>query len=279
MYLLGCSARRSTRNASPIAWVRNWVCVYNASVSPNDVSKFDLAVLDADSHPDLATVQQTQTILLGYVSLAEVGNYRWFWREIANEPWVLEKNPNWDSHMIDVREKAWHRFILEKIIPPILENGFDGLFLDTIDTAEYLEKYHQPGKYPGAQAAMVRLIRAMRKQYPDVILVTNRGFSMLGEFGDAIDGVVAESVFTSIDFDKNTTIVQPEFSYQAQLKQLKKMQKKYGLQVLTLDYFTEHNDARIKTVIELAREHEFVPFISSKNLDKIYFHTIEDACK
>ncbi len=276
MFLFGCSVRPGKKRASVISRVRTWVCVYDARVNPADVARFDLAVLDSDSHPDLEKLQESRTVLLGYVSLAEVGDYRWYWEKVSSEPWVLEKNPNWNSYMIDVRQKAWQDLLLDQVIPSILAKGFDGLFLDTIDTAEYLEKYHPNATYPGAEAAMVQLIRRIRKKYPDIFLVANRGFDMLEQIGRSIDAVVAESVFTRIDFENDTTYVQSAPGYQAQLERLERARKKFGIGVLTLDYFKNQADRRIFDVIRLSRSYEFVPFVSTTNLDRIYFHTVKE---
>jgi len=254
--------------------IKNWVCVYTQEVSARDVASFDVAVLDADAHPDLRPSKQANTLTLGYISLGEIASYRWFWNEVSNEPWLLDKNPNWDSFMIDVREEAWHDFLLERIAPRILQKGFDGLFLDTIDTAEYLEKDHPTKKGPGAEKAMVKLIRKLRKRFPNTPIVANRGFSLLPEMASEIDGILAESIFTEIDFGNNTTFIRTEASFEERLELLKNVQEKHKLVVFTLDYFHNKDDARIGKIIELSRLHGFVPFISRKELDTIYFHTI-----
>lgn len=255
--------------------IKTWVCVYDDGVSPADVSKFDLAVLDADSHPPLEQVAST-TLKIGYVSLGEVERQRWFWQKLEGKNLIVGKNPNWDSFMIDVRQKAWHTFVLDTIIPPVLEQGFDGLFLDTIDTAEYLEKYYKKEKFPGAEAAMVKLIQSIRTRYPDVLLIANRGFSILEKIAPVIDGILAESVFTEIDFKNNTTSLREASLYEEQLKKLAIVKREFKLVVFTLDYFNDETDDRINQVIAESRAHDFVPFVSTKELCKIYFHTLAE---
>ena len=80
--------------------MNNWVCVYVDSVAIEDIKKFDLAVLDADAHPNLAPLRDSSTLPVGYLSLGEIADYRWYWDLISTKSWVLDKNPNWGSHFV-----------------------------------------------------------------------------------------------------------------------------------------------------------------------------------
>lgn len=253
--------------------METWVCVYTDDAPVEEIKKFDLAVLDADAHPDLLALRDSQTALVGYVSLGEVGEYRWYWNSISDKPWLLDKNPNWDSRMIDVREPEWSSLLLEQIIPRILVQGFDGLFLDTIDNAEYLEKYHPVKTYPGMQKAMVRLIKSIRQAFPDIYIIANRGFSLLDEIGDSINAIVAESLFTEIDFKNKTTRRLTAAEYEPVVRQLKRVQQKHDLKVYSLDYVA--GTTRVGQIIEKSRLHGFIPYISTPELDTIYAYTLE----
>lgn len=271
--VFGCAGKSKLRRTS-LHEVTSWVCVYSSEVLPQQIAKFDLAVLDADSHPPLSPLKGNTT-LLGYISLGEVADYRWYWPEVADKPWILSRNPNWQSRFVDVREAAWHQIVLNKIIPAVLAKGFDGLFLDTVDTAEYLERYHPGDTYPGAEAAMVRLIRAIRKKYPSIYLVANRGFVILDQIADVIDGVLAESLFSTVDFESNTVRLRPEVEYRDTLAKLRTVQKQSGVQIFTLDYMAKASESERATVIERARREGFRPYISTVRLDTIFTFTSE----
>lgn len=271
----GCTAKHRSRGRLTNLRLANWVCVYNRDAAPEDIQKFDLAVLDADTHPDLSILQRSRTLLIGYVSLGEAAEYRSYWPQVAGKPWLLSKNPNWDSYFVDVRAEEWHRLLTEQVIPEILEQGFDGLFLDTIDTAEYLEKYHSTGRYPGAQAAMVRLIRQIRQEFPEIFIIGNRGFSLLNKTARWLDGIVAESVFTTIDFEQDTVRLRTPDEYARDIALLKRAKKELRLEVLTLDYVPPEEPHEIQAVIARSKELGFQPYISTKELDKIYSYTVE----
>jgi len=275
MFFFGCASRSKRLTQLSDKDLENWVCVYSEDASPDEIRKFDLAILDSDAHPDLSHLRNSRTILLGYISLAEVGEYRWYWPEISTADWILDKNPNWDSWMVDVRETAWHEMVLDKIIPRILADGFQGLFLDTIDTAEYLEKWHPGGKIPGAQEGMIKLVREIRRRYPKIYLVGNRGFSMLDKIGPYLDGVVAESIFTSVDLANDKTLLRSASQYDDKVRQLRRARDKFHLTVLTLDYMNRHLEPQIKNIISISRANGFVPFVSTPQLDTVYHDTLE----
>jgi uncharacterized protein (TIGR01370 family) len=275
MLSVSCAESRKLRGTFEFKGIKNWVCIYNENASVASVNKFDLAILDADAHPDLAELKKLNTILIGYVSLGEVGEYRWYWNLIADKPWILGKNPNWDSNMIDVRAPEWQALVINEIIPKIIDKGFDGIFLDTIDNAEYLEKYRSKKKYYGVQAAMINLIKAIRKKFPSLYIIVNRGFSILNDIGSVIDGVVAESIFTNLDFKNNTVRLLTPNEYYVNIKKLLEVRQRFNLTVFTLDYTDPNDTVHVSSVIAKARKFEFIPYISTAKLDSIYFYTLD----
>ena len=279
MMFFGCAGKKKLTRKAELDDINSWVCVYSSDAQVDEIRKFDLAVLDSDSHPDLAELKESDTLLIGYVSIGEVGDYRWYWNDIKGKPWILDKNPNWDSYMIDVRSDEWHTLLIERIIPKILAKGFDGIFLDTIDNAEYLQRYHPKKKYPMMEAAMVRLIKSIRKNFLSVYLIANRGFAILDEIAGSIDAVVAESIFTTIDFEKNVTRRNKPREYEPTIKQLRKMKRKEGLKILTLDYPNLENESDIEEIIADSHALGFVPYISTPQLDKVYSYTLKGSSK
>ena len=54
----------------------------------------------------------------------------------------------------------------------IREGGYDGIFLDTIDTAS---------AFPQTKEGMIRLVQALRTALPDAPIVLNQGFPLLAQ--------------------------------------------------------------------------------------------------
>ncbi|MCH7674655.1 endo alpha-1,4 polygalactosaminidase [candidate division KSB1 bacterium] len=279
LMFFGCAGKKKLSSVSQFDKIENWVCVYSSDAPVDEIKKFDLAVLDSDSHPDLAKLKDSDTLLIGYISIGEVGDYRWYWNDIKDKPWLLDKNPNWDSYMIDVRNHEWQELLNQQIIPKILAKGFDGIFLDTIDNAEYLQRYHPKKKYPMMETAMVRLIKSIRKNFPAAYLVANRGFAILDEIAGSIDAVVAESIFTTINFEENITRRNTPQEYEPIIKQLRKMKRKEGIKIFTLDYPNLENESDIEEIIADSHALGFIPYISTPQLQKVYSHTLNGSSK
>lgn len=67
--------------------------------------------------------------------------------------------------MIDIRRPEWRRMVVEEIAPQVFQEGFDGLFLDTLDDAASLENAADRA-LPGMQDAAVALVHALRTKFP-----------------------------------------------------------------------------------------------------------------
>lgn len=95
------------------------------------------------------------------------------------------QNPHWQTYYVDCRVAVWQRKILQQEIPAILQRGFRGLFLDTLDVQE---------RFPQTRPGVVQLVRLIRAMYPQVWLVANRGFSILPQLLPLLDGVMFEAM-------------------------------------------------------------------------------------
>ncbi len=129
------------------------------------------------------------------------------------------------------------------------------------------------------EPAMVRLIKSIRKSFPSAYLVANRGFAILDEIASSIDAVVAESIFTTIDFEENITRRNTPHEYVPIIKQLRKMKRKEGLKIFTLDYPNLENEPEIEEIIAHSHALGFIPYISTPQLHKVYSYTLIGSCK
>jgi endo-alpha-1,4-polygalactosaminidase (GH114 family) len=128
-------------------------------------------VLDGDEHPSITHIRQRarhkQTIL-GYLSLCELGPGKPYKADLVREGLILGPHPKWPgSFYIDIRRPAWRERVVKQLGPALLAQGFDGLFLDTIDDAPWLDSEAPVAlRAPGTSDAAVALVRALRAQFP-----------------------------------------------------------------------------------------------------------------
>ncbi len=269
MVFLACS--KNIHKPEPrLQTVHNWVCSYNKKIAPAALAPFDLAVLDAAVETDITAIQNKGTRVIGYISLAEIQPFRWYWPLLEGSEAILPQKTAFGGYFIDVRTEKWRTTVLDSIIPAILKRGFDGLFLDTIDTAEYLENLKSGKRLPGAQNAMIGLIRLIRKKFPTKIIIANRGFSMLPQFAPFVDAVLAESVLTEFKAKSGLAALRAKESYAGLLQEMQKFQSAGGL-VLSLDYTADSSPFISDSVLKLAAEYHFLPYLSDPKLDKIYY--------
>ncbi|MGE9293282.1 MAG: endo alpha-1,4 polygalactosaminidase, partial [Puniceicoccales bacterium] len=163
-----------------------------------------------------------------------------------------------------VRDPAWRSFVIDKLVTPIRDQGYDGLFLDTVDSFELLIQ-KEPQAEVALHAAMVRLLKEIRGAFPEGVIVMNRGLPLLESVKDAVDGVLVESVFQTFDFDKNAYAAVPESDTAWLLEQLGKA-KALGYEVFVLDYVApEEPELAMATGMRIASA-GFRPLVSTPEL-------------
>jgi cysteinyl-tRNA synthetase len=185
----------------------------------------DLLVIDYSfwgDHDSRWTAEEVDAIragkpgrkVLAYLSVGEAGTYRYYWKKFwkAGSPAFLQNpNPNWpDNIRVAYWDPAWHKH-MRQYLGYILEQGFDGIWLDTVDTFEHFE--HKPetdewldnrpnpatGKsYRDDMVALVQMLaNSARVTRPDFLVVPNNGAQLLARptYLGTIDAIGIEDLF------------------------------------------------------------------------------------
>lgn len=197
----------------------SWFVYYGDFKNLKQWPPIDIAIFEAD-HLNAQAHLNGKTNYYGYLSLGEAEISRPYFQKIKGAEFVLDKNPNWPSHYIDIRSKTWQKIVLEELIPQILKKGYQGVFLDTIDTAAYLEN-KDPKKYAGSKKEMVDFIKKIRKTYPLLKIIPNNGLELLKDLGPVIDGVLVEDLHTQYHFKSKTYKKTPQNVSESKSKILK----------------------------------------------------------
>jgi uncharacterized protein (TIGR01370 family) len=176
---------------------------YGEGLSQQHLTGIDLAVVEPD-RVSPANLAAPHTRFTAYVSVGEVNDSRPYFNRLRDAGTIVEENENWlGAHRIDVRSPVWRALLLDEILPGLFRRDFQGVFLDTVDTAAFLEG-REPGRFKGAKAALVALVKEIKRRYPDRLLLVNNALDHLSDYGDVIDGVVVEDLYTVFDFDTQT---------------------------------------------------------------------------
>lgn len=266
--LASCSILTDTETSpSPpphIAAVESFA-VYFANPWRDTLTTFDLVVLDPDnrSATELQTLRKRGSLPIAYVNLGEAEKYRSFFDQVDPD-WLLGANPNWPNHYyVDARAEGWQRLLLDTVLPDIMAKGFEGLFFDMVDTA-------LPGLYPETKSGMITLIEKIRAAYPDRTLIMNNGLFLVDDVHGSLDGQIVENAFTRYDFGNDRYIRTDPSTREDLLDQLHANRKKYGLRPFLLNYAQAGDRTLRSYAAQAAREHGFLTFVSTVELDTIF---------
>lgn len=250
--------------------IRSWVCFYGPSFPAVKVPSYDLYVFSNTYHPEIAPLQKRGSKVVGYVSVGEIRSDEVAFPAIKEAGAIVEENKNWPgAFRVDMGKPKWVEYVTETLVPKVLAEGFDGIFIDTIDTAWYLE--HEK-KIKGSIDGAVSLIKAIRKKYPDKMIVLNNGLFMLNDVGAYVDAVVVESVFTAYDFAKKQyQLAKPEAT-KDRLSYLTQFRAELKKPVLVLDYLSPVDKKMIKQVTAEAEKEGLIPYIAEIGLNSIFYH-------
>lgn len=118
--------------------------------------------------------QGTQS--LGYLSLSEDHG--------PEMPWHRpERNPDWGGAYVHVGHPQWVEHVVAKARAAV-DAGFTGLFLDQLNVEL---------TFPEDVPHLLTLIAAIRNEAKPGYLLANRGFGMLPQLAQLVDGVLFES--------------------------------------------------------------------------------------
>ena len=242
-----------------MASIRNYVVYYGAG-RLDDLARFDLAIIDPSTLTpgEVAELEGRGTLVVGYLSVGEISpNDPWITDGTVPKSWILGRNRNWGSLFVDAGQQGW-RDLMTAETGKLLDYGFDGVFLDTVDTATDV----QPTSVPG----MIQLIEGLRAAYPDALLVQNRGFEIAEQVAPSIDAVMFEDLSTSYDFD---TLTYLRVDNSGEADRMVALHDRTGLPILSLDYAPPEDRRTAARAVRIARGYGFVPAVSIIELDDI----------
>ena len=249
----------------------NWVVYYNDQAQPWEFGPFDPVVLDADWHPDLAPILSMGKQVHGYVSMGEVGVWRYYFDDVQNAGILISENPNWPgSWYVDIRDPFWTDLMINTVVPNMLAQGFNAIFIDTLDVPIYLEQIN-PSAYAGMIQAAIDLVAAVRANFPGVPIMVNRAYQILNDIGGNIDIALGESVYTTFNFATQTYEPVSQAGYDWQRTLLQNAQALHPqLLIFSLDYWDMTQSNQVRKIYKEERRNGFRPYVSEIYLNQIY---------
>ena len=262
-----------TRILEPI---ETWLCFYGGDAPSEAYGRFDVVVFDSTYHPPLVRRADRGPVLLGYLSAGEILEQGPFWSRVKGREILIQHKPFWNSWVLDMRDPAWQELLIHEAVPRILAQGFDGVLVDTLDSALGLELWTDPARFQGTFSAVIEWMETLRRTFPDAVLAVNRGLPVLPDIAAFLDAVVVEGLYSTYqDVEAGYAPVAPDVR-ELLLQQLEAGRAGHPqLPVLTLDYASEDQPDLAQDAIAYARRKGFIPYVSTIPLDRIHHRTLD----
>lgn len=249
----------------------DWAVDYGAETDPATARRYRLLVLEPDHDRAIASLRGPGATLLGYVSFGEVERQRPYVGALEQAGALLAPNPHWpDARMADLRHPAWRDVLIETIVPQVLAQGFDGIFIDTMDNAEAMET-RDPAGMKGMAAAGAALIAAVRARFPAMRIMLNRGYAILPGAARDVDYVLGEAMASRWNFaaKRYEALSGSDWEWQATRLRAAKARNP-RVELMTLDYCDPADRAQVAALYAREREAGFRPYVSTLALDRLY---------
>jgi len=253
--------------------VRHWWILIGSSPSLDYVDwrgqarDSEMVVLSGDPRIPLTDLPR-QTIRLGYLSVGEADPRRDYWNDVRGAPYLVEPDPSWPENIrVDLRDPRWQAVLLEREIPRLLAMGFDGLMLDTIDTAPYLES-RDGARFGGMREALHELLRTIHQRFAHAPLVAN-GTEALTDAAPYVDGFIVEGVFATYDFGRR---LYRETTDQERTWKLAKIDQALAIArrpVFTIEYADVGDAALSGWAAAESERRGFRPYVAVKDLNML----------
>ena len=124
------------------------------------LTNYDMFIIDAFFWDDILLKSDLEKLkqkpngggrlIIAYLSIGEAEDYRYYWKPewSMNPPsWLGDENPDWKGNFrVQYWTTEWQSLIYgteDSYINKIIDAGFDGVYLDTIDTFWYFEEKTQ----------------------------------------------------------------------------------------------------------------------------------------
>lgn len=236
---------------------KNTVFVCYGRLEPNTIKGFNYVIIESKyySYYEVQKIKSQNDKVVAYISLGEINVNSSYYPQFESD--FSGKNEIWNSYYLNLKSDKTIA-ILRKMVDNTLALGYDGLFLDNIDN------FTSFGPQSIQKEALIQLIKSIKTEYFDHILIQNSGLELLNDTAPYINYVVVESVATDYSFDEKSYKLRNENEFDAYMNKLKAIKKTYNLPILLIEYA---NTFQLQEAIEhRIKPSRFDYFIGNINL-------------
>jgi hypothetical protein len=179
---------------------------------------------------------------------------------------VLGDNEAWGTLVMDPADGAWRDKLLAQA-RSLVEAGYDGFFLDTVDS--FLRYVTAPDEVEHRWHALAGLVRTLHEAFPGRKVLINRGFELLPAAAPWVDAVVAESLLCGWDPLLRRYVEVPAADRRWLADRLREVRDRYGKPAVVIDYVPPDNPGLARRTARAIVRLGFVPYVATPSLDRV----------
>jgi len=212
-----------------------------------------------------------EKLILCYMSIGQAARFEYYWQpEWSKDPpaWLDGHDPEWaGDYWVRYWDPEWQAIIYgspESYLDRIIELGFDGVYLDRIDTYQYFEE--REGRETAAREMVdfvIDIAHYAREQRPGFGVFPQNAEELgieFPEYMEAVDGIGVEDLYYG--YPRTHEPSPPEWT--AAREAILDQWVAAGKLVLTIDY--TRVPEQIDDAYARARARGYVPFVTVRSL-------------
>jgi len=199
---------QASASQSIVKSAQSWAYQLQGGMGRISSSAADVVVIDPDHAGSAARFKTkpdgSRRAVVAYLSIGEAETWRSYWKSCCSQgspSWLTGKTQGWaNNYVVKFWDPAW-KAIVAKRVASILAKGYDGLYLDRVDSYETLSA---PG---GSRAEMIKFVKEISAQAhaikSDVAVLVQNAEELLDSdsYVAAIDGVAKEDLLHGVNHD------------------------------------------------------------------------------
>ena len=246
---------------------------YGPNPPVNALAQFDRLVLEPENikPTELTQLKRSGAVAYSYLSVGEVGEHRNWYDRIPQDA-VTGTNGDWNSKLMNLSDPAWQRFLLQRAAE-LQRRGYEGLFLDTMDSYQLFVKSDAERKTQ--EAALANLVYRIKRKYPELSIITNRGFEVIDRIGQYIDGVAAESLYAGWNNGLQTYTEVPETDRQWLQQKFETIRQKFSIDTIAIEYLPADKRSEARNIAAKIADDGSIPWIANPALNYVGVSNLE----
>lgn len=247
---------------------------YNQIDSVRELMNYDRVVVTPGliTEKQIDTLHKANTRVYAYLSAGEYDGATLPPSLQTHSPLI---NTNWQSHVMDLTAPAWQNYLLGEAAS-IMEKGFDGMFLDTLDSYTLFAYTHSQRQKQ--QKGLVSILTALHNAPSQPTLILNRGFDVLTKLPFKPAAVVAESLYHQYD-PKDKRYQTASSQDTTWLTQRLNEVKALDIEVIVIDYIPGSERTKQIAAAQRLLEEGYTPYVSDGMLYEFGVSTVVPVAK